>query len=264
MTALTGLLLILTPTPLQDTKTAAYERSLGEVAQKQRIEVVHGAPKFPVKTTWGVVGGKPAARRNLERYTPIFAREFVLLPPSLVQKAKLKRVVMCEDLSFAGQRRNAVPDWEHDTLYLEVSRGSKHPRYLATVIHHEFFHMVDYRDDGSVYKDDAWAALNPKDFKYGNGGKNWQNDGKTTVLTDKYPGFLTHYMTTGVEEDKAELFAQLVVNPQHVKDRAKTDAVLKAKVARLKQLLKTFCPDMNDEFWKKVERVERSGFQESN
>ena len=69
-------------------------------------------------------------------------------------------------------------------------------------------------------------------------------------------------MTTGVEEDKAELFAQLVVNPAHVKDRAKTDFVLKAKVVRMKSLLKAFCPDMNDEFWKKVERVERpvSGF----
>jgi hypothetical protein len=252
---------ILLPTALlsfQDLQAASFRDRLNEVAKAYRIEIVDGAPNFPVKTHWGFVDGKKAAPKNVERYTPLFVREFTLLPPSLVEKAKLKRVVFCEELSFGGQRRNAVPDWEHDTLYLEVSRGSQHPRYLAAVIHHEFFHLVDYRDDGSVYKDDAWAALNPKTFKYGNGGKNWQGDGKTTVLTDKHPGFLTHYMTTGVEEDKAELFAQLVINPTHVKARAKTDAILKAKVVRMKALLKAFCPEVNDEWWKKVERVERA------
>jgi hypothetical protein len=129
---------------------------------------------------------------------------------------------------------------------------------MATVIHHEFFHIIDYKDDGQVYKDEAWAALNPKDFKYGDGGKNWQKEGSsTTALTTKYPGFLTHYSTTGVEEDKAELYAHLIVHPAIVNERMKTDAVLSAKVARMKALLKAFCPDMNEAWWKKVEKVER-------
>ena len=52
-----------------------------------------------------------------------------------------------------------------------------------------------------------WDALKPKDFKYGSGGKNAQDISTTSLLTEKYPGFLNHYSTTAVEEDKAEVLA---------------------------------------------------------
>jgi hypothetical protein len=236
----------------------AHQQSLVATAKAYRIEV-NLTPSFPAKTKWGVIEGREPEPRNVERYAPLFVREFSLLPATLVEKAKLKRVIFCEELAFAGQRRNAVPDFEHEALYLEVARGAHHPRYLAAVIHHDFFHMVDFRDDGKLYKDDAWSALNPKGFKYGDGGKNWQHDGKTTNLTDKHPGFLTHYMTTGVEEDKAELFAQLLVRPSHVHARCNVDPVLRAKVARLKTTLADFCPEIDDAFWRKAERMDRPG-----
>jgi hypothetical protein len=229
---------------------------LDRLAKSYRIEIVHWAPGFPMKTSWGAIEGKEADSKLLARYVPIFVREFSLLPPTLIQKAKLKKVVLCAELSFAGQRRNAVPDWENDVLYLDVSQMDR-PRYLAAVFHHEFFHLVDYRDDGVVYKDDAWAALNPSGFKYGTGGKNAQNDKSTTAFTDTHPGFLTHYGTTGVEEDKAELFAHLIVNAGHVHDRAKKDAVLRGKIARLKKSLVEFCPEVDEKFWEKAEKTER-------
>ncbi len=62
-------------------------------------------------------------------------------------------VVRARELTFAGQRRNAIPDFEHDTLYLDVSRGAYSKSYFRKVIHHEFFHIIDYRDDGSLYND---------------------------------------------------------------------------------------------------------------
>jgi hypothetical protein len=242
---------------LPQLKEGPFADALAGVANSHRIEIVHQAPSFPAKTAWGPITGAKATSKHLEGYAKIFAREFSLLPPSLIAKAKLKRVVLCEDLAFAGQPRNAVPDWEHDDLYLDVSRGAYAPRYLAAVIHHEFFHIVDFRDDGLVYRDDAWSALNPAGFKYGSGGKNWQSDKSTTAFTTKHPGFLTHYSTTGVEEDKAELYAHMIVNFAYVDGRAKTDPVLRTKVTRMKALLFSFCPDMNDEFWKKVEKMER-------
>ena len=235
-----------------------FAATLDRLAKYYRIEIVHAAPGFPVRTSWGAIEGMAADSKLLARYVPIFVREFSLLPASLIAKAKLKKVVLCAELSFAGQRRNAIPDWESDVLYLDVTQMHR-PRYLAAVIHHEFFHLIDYRDDGFVYKDDAWAALNPSDFKYGSGGKNAQNDKSTTAFTNKHPGFLTHYGTTGVEEDKAELYAHLIVNFGHVNDRAKEDAVLRAKIDRLKKLLVEFCPEVNEKFWEKAGKAQRPG-----
>lgn len=144
---------------------------LEKIAKAYKIEIVTADTRFPVKTTHGTIDGKNADRKKLQDYISLFAPEFALYPPDLVQQSQLKRVVLCSELSFAGQRRNAIPDYEHDTLYLDVSRGTYSKTYLRKVIHHEFFHIIDYRDDGSVYKDERWASLNPAKFTYGSGGR---------------------------------------------------------------------------------------------
>ena len=118
-------------------------------------------------------------------------------------------------------------------------------------------HIIDFHDDGSVYQDKDWAALNAPGFKYGSGGSKAQDQPTTSLLTDKLPGFLNHYSTTGVEEDKAEIFANLMVDFEYVQLRAEQDPVLKAKVERMKALLAAFCPAMNDDLWKKVRETKR-------
>jgi hypothetical protein len=228
-----------------------------QVARAYKIKIVAMEPAFPVKTWHGKIDGTSADGKTLANYAGLFAAEFSLYPPDLVKRTRLARVVLCADLSFAGQRRNAIPDYEHDTLYLDVSRGAHNKAYLRTVVHHEFFHIIDYRDDGSVYTDERWAALNPAKFKYGTGGRNAQDVQTTSVLTDKFPGFLTHYSTTAVEEDKAEVFAHMIVDSDYVEERVKKDRVIKAKVARMRELLIKFCPDMNEKFWEKVRRMKR-------
>src|SRR5262249_29172865 len=127
---------------------------LEKLAKTYKIKVAHADLSFPVKTTHGTINGKDAGKKELQEYAGLFASEFALYPTELVRRSRLKRIVLCRGLSFAGQRRSAIPDYEHDVLYLDVSRGTDNKTYLRKVIHHEFFHIVDYRDDGSVYKDE--------------------------------------------------------------------------------------------------------------
>ncbi|MBP3956012.1 hypothetical protein J8F10_12020 [Gemmata sp. G18] len=230
---------------------------LEAVARAYRIEVTTESA-FPVRTTYGAIDGKSPDRAARERYVPLFISEFTLYPRELVTRSKLKRVVLCAELSFAGQRRNAVPDFEHDTLYLDAERGAGDRTYLRKVIHHEFFHIIDYRDDGQLYSDAGWAALNPRDFMYGTGGANAQTTSTTSVLTSAVPGFLNHYSTTGVEEDKAEVFANMIVDSAYVEERIKTDRVLASKVERMRALMARFCPDANESFWTAARRVDRA------
>ena len=230
---------------------------LEKIARAYKIEIVVNNPQFPVKTTHGVIDGKSADNKKLATYAALFAPEFQLYPPDLIRRAKVKRFVLCEELAFARGRRGAIPDWDHDTMYYDVASGAYNTTYQRKVFHHEFYHMIDFRDDGSVYRDDRWAALNPPGFKYGNGGVSAQNTATTSILTDKYPGFLNHYSTTGVEEDKAEMFANLIVDSAYVMGRAEKDRVLKAKVTRMKELMAIFCPDVKEEFWEKAAKLKR-------
>ena len=244
-----------------DPDGTAYLGELAKIAKDYQIEIVTANVGFPVKTTYGPIDGKDAGEKDLREYTRLFTPEFSAYPPSLIRKSRLQRVILCRDLSYMGQRRNAIPDFEHNSLYLDVSRGAGNKVYLRQVIHHEFFHVIDYRDDGNLQparQGLGGAPARPSSEGTAPAAKSAQGFPETSLLTSKYPGFLNHYSTTGVEEDKAEMFANMIVNRAYVDDRAKDDRVLKTKVERMKDLMATFCPEMNDMFWEKVERSDRS------
>ena len=103
-----------------------------------------------------------------------------------------------------------------------------------------------------MYRDDVWSRLNAPDFKYGSGGVHAQDMPTTSVLTEKFPGFLNHYSTTGVEEDKAELFANMIVDSTLVGKRVEKDIVLGKKIRHMKRSRADSCPEMNSEFWERA------------
>jgi hypothetical protein len=249
------LALVVAATPVRG-QTIAVELSeqVEALAKKYSLSVELDSASFPVKTSHGSIDGKPPTPEQLARYGPVFVKEWQIYPASLVARTKLKRIVLCAELAFAGQRRTAVPDFEHDALYLDVERGMHSLEYVRKVIHHEFFHIIDWRDDGELYRDLEWSKLNPAEFHYGNGGVNAQDDATMSLDTPGQIGFLNKYATTGVEEDKAEVFAYLIVVPKHLEKRLPNDEVLGAKVRRMRSLLERFCPDMNADFWKTMDK----------
>ncbi|MCE9564242.1 MAG: hypothetical protein K8U57_19535 [Planctomycetes bacterium] len=230
---------------------------LATLGRKYKLDIVTRAPIFPVKTRHGAIDGAEADRKEADSYAAIFAFEWSLYPSELVKKTGLRGVVFCKDLSFAGQKRTAVPDFEHETLYLDVTRGRHDELYVRKVIHHEFFHLVDLKDDGHLYEDERWVRLNPPGFKYGPGGAKLQDDPTVTTTGKDDPGFLNRYAAAGVEEDKAELFAHMMVEPKMIAVRVEKDKYIRAKVERMKELLTAFSSKADKDFWAAVDEVKR-------
>lgn len=227
--------------PLRFHRAAARKQFALETVL-QRCNIVVELPKQPFQhdRRHGAITGVPAFREDLQSYRILLAAELGRYPIEYVRAVGLKKIVLCTILTFDGQRRSAIPDFETDTLYLDVSPKRRSREYLRRVFHHEFFHLVDYRDDGKVYEDEAWAALNREDFQYGKGGKTVQNDSTVSAITDKFPGFLNRYSTAGVEEDKAEIYAYLMVQPAVIDERSKLDPILHRKQQLLRQQLMHF------------------------
>lgn len=222
---------------------------LASIEAHYGLEIVTTAPVFPVSVNGGEIAGAAATPAEIETYSALFAAEFSRYPRGLIEKARLRRIVLCGELSFGGQLRGAVPDFEHDTLYLDVRRGASNQEYQRLVLHHDFFHLLDYRDDGLLLEDAAWAGMNAADFQYGAGGETAQDNAETSVLTAAFPGFLNHYSTTSVAEDKAEIFAHLLVGYDRIIARGESDQVVANKIARMKELLETLVPEVNAAFW---------------
>ena len=231
------------------------------VTAKYEIEVVEN-PTFPVKSFHGEIDAQVASESELDRYAEILNAEFTVYPPNFIEKSQIQKIVLCQDLTFAGQKRWAIPEFEHHTLYLDIHNDSTD--YLRRVIHHDVFHLVDVADDGHLLEDARWAALNPTDFRYGNGGASALNDSSTSVLTDKYPGFLNHYSTTGIEEDKAEIFCYMIMEPEHIEQQSSKNPVMKLKVEMMRSLVLKLSPEMNDEFWGKIKSRREPASPESS
>jgi hypothetical protein len=220
-----------------------------DLAEAYSIEIVTGGEPFPVQTEYGPISGTAPSSRRLRSYEPILVKELGLYPRELVKRVGLRRVVLCEDLALNGRLRGGIPDYVHTTLYLDVARGAYNRLYLREHIHHELFHFIDWNDDWQLYSDEEWAELNPPSFSYGSGGINAQGDPEAGLLTDQYPGFLNRYSMAGVEEDKAEVFAHMIVSHVAVASQAKEDPIVCAKTMRMTKLLHDFCPQMDESFW---------------
>jgi hypothetical protein len=233
------------------------DEKTAQLAKKYDLDIVLSRPEFPVKTTHGAINGKEADHKDVDSYVPLLVSEWNLYPVELIKRSKLQRIILCQDLSFAGQQRTAIPDFEHNDLYFDVARGRHSLLYTRTVIHHEFFHVLDYRN-GTLYADERWTRLLPKGVKYGMGGKNLQDDATVSLISDDLPGFLNKYSTTGVEEDKAEVFANMIVNSKAVEERAKNDPVIRAKTVLMRDILQSFCSKMDDRFWEAASKLDRS------
>jgi hypothetical protein len=231
---------------------------LDRVSRALGVPIVVRTADLRVGTPFGPLTAAPAGE-GLEDFAAVLADELAIYPRALMERSRLKRIVLASGLAFNGQLRGAVPDYGGDALYFDVTRGSHSLPYRRAAIHHEFYHVLDYRDDGEVYRDETWSALNPPGFRYGPGGINVQDDAFGFFLVDDAPGFLTRYATSGVEEDKAEVFSRMIVAPREVARRAAADPVLARKVERMKTLMKKFEPGVDDAFWARVGARDAAG-----
>jgi hypothetical protein len=183
----------------------------------------------------------PASRgaRNLN----LAAAEFGRYPLGCVLAAGLRRVVVCGRLTVDGAVYQGSFDAGRGELFFAAQDLRRDRHYARVVMHHEFFHLLDKRQRGSIFEDPAWDALVPRFFDYGDGGRFAQWDRGGAELSTGSPGFVTRYARTGLEEDKAETFAHLMVDLEDVLERTATDAVLAAKVKLLARQLARFGGD---------------------
>ena len=221
--------------------------SINEIGRKYGLQIEVVTKSYVWNSGSYKVYAEPVSQEVLDKYAVLFAKEWNRYSVGVMAKAKTKKIVFGTKVRMNEQYRAAVPAFEGQTMYYDPELGSYNPNYQQGVIHHEFFHMMDQRM-GLLWADKEWSSLNRSGFKYGSGGANMR-DSNAGVLTERIPGFLTAYSTAALEEDKAEIFAHLLVNRQFVLKRAAADSVMAKKVEFLKKRMKGFDSGFGAEFW---------------
>lgn len=213
------------------------EPEFNELIKKYEINFEIPQNEFEVDLGTFKLKCYPSLKEDLDFYMPLFFLEISIYPKSFIKKMKLGKIVFINSLNFVTneyeQYRAACPEY-YKTMALYYCTKERNPSYIRTVLHHELFHYVDYMDN-KTYEDPKFNKLNSPGFKYGRGGA-YEREWKP--LDPSCQGFLNFYSTTGIEEDKAEIYQYLMSNPE--KSFKHEDKIIRNKIYYIANFLKIF------------------------
>lgn len=211
-----------------------WEPTKTEVAPS--VEALVAKRAFRLDLAHGAVTAGPPTPERLTKAERILERELGRYPAGFLRKARLRRVVFCEGLEENERPIPSLPN-HASTLLVDVDAGEG---FLARLVHHEVFHFIDYADDLVVVRDPAWEKLNDPSFRYEGGGRALRDP--ATSSGSGPPGFVTRYATAALEEDKAEIFAWLMMDKPILAARCSLDPILRPKVERIHAIVTAFFP----------------------
>ena len=201
------------------------------------------------KASWDIKYriAKPAHYHRLYNYLLLLHEEYNKYPKSFLRNTKLKEIALVYHLNIYNQYRAAVPDYYLERIYYDFSKSWNNKTYQRHVIHHEFFHMIEQEFNGDAFWfDPDWFRINPQNTFYGNGGMTHQGKNINYYeINNPSPGFINLYSKSGLEEDKAEIFAILFVKEEYKKISKwlKKDKYLNKKVEYMKNTLLQYDQD---------------------
>jgi len=199
---------------------------------------------YEPKLQFSYASWQPAINNTSEstRAKKVIIEELSKYSEQTLLRMGLKKVYLVQRLYVDGTFRSAMPETQfEDALYFDVSSNyfeSENGTYMRRTVHHELSHLIDYNLFGTYRpQDNDWYRCNPTNHTYGKGGASMYSDVAYAHAAHPKPGFITGYATSGVDEDRAEVFAHYMTNRNYLYELAQNDASLSCKVARSEQLL---------------------------
>ena len=183
-------------------------------------------------------------------------KEIEIYPLSFIKNSGLKYVMICEkiedeELGFEpGGLAPGHVDQSPGVFYLNLSvlNKYKNPKVkketVKLLFHHEYYHIID-SSLSLMQLDEKWEKINKVPYTNEPMLDGWGID--TSV-----EGFISQYARNNAAEDKAELFAFMISDHKKFKKTLSNDEVLLKKTKLMISRLKEISPEINKDFWKKL------------
>ena len=171
------------------------------------------------------VTGKAVSGAALESDLLRFFECLEYLPENFVKRSGINKIVILEDLKFKDEPAGGVAS---GNLMMLAKGFPKH------VFYHELFHIFD----DTIHTNKQWCHLNPKDFVYKGSSfyevelkkRDAKKVEKNSWLNRMMPHFVGEYAMSFEHEDRAEVFAAMVVEGKDFRKRTAKSAVMRKKM----------------------------------
>jgi hypothetical protein len=179
-------------------------------------------------------------------YTKYILHEFYIYPASLFKRIGLKKIVLVANLRYLSNnaKMGGTMNATDGILYLDCKMNSV--SHQSHTVHHELFHMMDSAMLPDMRNDKAWESFS-NGIQYGSGGINNLESASHMHSSVDIPGFLNLYSLTAVEEDKAEIYASLIMHTRGMLEHR--DEIIRAKSREIIKRVNELCLDLDDKFW---------------
>ena len=189
----------------------------------------------------------PADYPFVIKFLEILKTELKKYPPDFFKKFSQPTIILVKKYFYEEKPAEGLCTFAGNVIFFDFFRSRRNDRNQEHSIHHEIFHMIEVqmKKENAVF-DAVWQQFNSPNFEYGKPVARQGNVNALNYFAPSDPGFVTEYAMTSPAEDKAEVFACLMVDSQRrlIEQWTKKDEILQKKVDYIKSIVRRFCEKM--------------------
>ena len=177
-------------------KPSEMPGGLSRLLQDRMIDILH----VEQRVNPGKYSCTPISGDDRSRALSVLAGALEKIPAQTMRKAKLKYVLLCDESYAQGTVIGGIPIPPLKLLML--SMGGAQSEYQEHIFFHEFYHYMEFVAGRNI-QDSVWNA---RFSGYGSNTSDW-------ALGSGAKDFVSAYGQTKPEEDRAEIFAHMMHDP---------------------------------------------------
>jgi hypothetical protein len=197
-----------------------------------------------------------ATKHNKKQYVKLLKEELGIYSPKLLGRCGLRSIVICGKISVNGKGLPGFSIPDNGRIFFEIVDPSRLQAYIRRGVHHELFHLIEFKNNMLGRDDPAWSKLNPESFKYGKGGYN-ERDPSSSLPDETTLGFINRYSRSAIEEDKAVIYSYMMSDRKILDGMIAKDGILSSKTKEIEKMLYRFSKEFDESFWLRARGLSR-------
>jgi hypothetical protein len=177
--------------------------------------------------------------QTLKKAVLLFVQEISLYPKDFFRYSDCQDIYFVQKLFYKQKPVDGLFSGGSNYIFYDYRRSGDNTQKVRHNIHHELYHLIGSKHPFWKEHGPEWEALNRTGFSY-NPQYSPHERNPLNFYAPPEPGFVTDYAMASAEEDRAEVFACMMLPKQLrlIEQWAQKDRILFRKIRLMEEFLK--------------------------